>query len=369
MPSPGTSPHTPKRASGEALVCVRDLTVHYLSEGGRRLVAVDQAHFDLRAGEVLGVLGESGAGKSTLGLALLSLLPAGARIVSGSIRLGDTELTGLTERSWRKWRGAEIGFIFQEPGLALNPVLRVGTQIEEVIRAHRPWSRSRCRAAAEAALDEVGLGDEAGASRAYPHELSGGQQKRVLIAQAIACRPRLLVADEPVSALDAVTRAGILALLAELKQRLGLAMLLIAHELASVTALADRVAVMYAGRLVEEGPTGALLTEPLHPYTRGLLAAQPRPRTSPPCPGVVPSSPAVPRVWRRAPAVLPARSSRLRRGACAASSTGAECRPGDFVLDTSASATGVAPSYGVASRSTLSKTWISPSNPERRWRW
>jgi oligopeptide/dipeptide ABC transporter ATP-binding protein len=155
----------------------------------------------------------------------------------------------------------------------------VGTQIEEVIRAHRPWGRSRCRAAAEAALDEVGLGDEPGAARAYPHELSGGQQKRILIAQAIACRPRLLVADEPVSALDAVTRAGILALLGELKERLGLSMLLIAHELSSLTALADRLAVMYAGRFVEEGPTGALLGEPLHPYTRGLLAAQPQPRS------------------------------------------------------------------------------------------
>jgi len=270
-----THPTHPRRA----LLRTRDLTVLYRDEAGHSFAAVDQAHFELRAGEVLGVLGESGAGKSTLGLALTGLLPTSARVASGSIQYADVELTRLDERDWRELRGPEIGFVFQEPGLALNPVLRVGTQIEEVVRAHaqRCWSQARSRVAAEAALSEVGFGSEPGVFSAYPHELSGGQQQRVLIAQAIACRPKLLIADEPVSALDAVTRAGILKLLANLKERLGLAMLLISHELASLTALADRVLVMYAGRIVEEGPAGALLREPLHPYTRGLLACQPRP--------------------------------------------------------------------------------------------
>jgi oligopeptide/dipeptide ABC transporter ATP-binding protein len=275
MQSPEPAAQTQVATPGETLLRVRDLTVEYRDEMARSFAAVDQAHFELRAGEVLGVLGESGAGKSTLGLALMGLLPTTAQIASGSIQFTDVELTRLREPNWRELRGAEIGFVFQEPGLALNPVLRVGTQIEEVIHAHQCSKQQGVRVAAEAALSEVGLG-ESGIFRAYPHELSGGQQQRVLIAQAIACRPKLLIADEPVSALDAVTRAEILALLGQLRERLGLAMVLISHELGSLIALADRVAVMYAGRIVEEGPTGTLLREPLHPYTRGLLAAQPR---------------------------------------------------------------------------------------------
>jgi len=309
---------------------VHDLTVHYRDEAGQPVVAADQVRFELAEGEVVGLLGESGAGKTTLALSLLGLLPPSARTVAGSVRFQDEELLGLNERRWRHVRGARIAAIFPEPGLALNPVLRVGRQIEEVIRAHRPVSPSQRRAAAEEALDEVGLGQTPGIYGAYPHELSGGQRQRVLIAQAVACRPALVVADEPTSALDAVTRAEILTLFKGLKQRLGLAVLLVSHDLSSLAALADRVLVMYAGRIVEQGPLRQLWSDPLHPYTRGLLASVPDAAGSTTIDGELPFIPGGPPDLARLPAgcAFEPRCAR-RMDACEARAPGeAEPEPG-----------------------------------------
>jgi oligopeptide/dipeptide ABC transporter ATP-binding protein len=262
----------------DPLLQVRDLAVQYAGDDGAAAVAVDGVSFEIGAGEAVGVLGESGSGKTTAALALLGLLPPSARVAGGSVRLRGQELLGLTDGRLEKVRGADVSIIFQEPGIALNPVLRVGVQIAEVVRAHRSWSAERCRDEATALLAQVGLPEPGLLYRAYPHELSGGQRQRVTIAQAIACRPALVVADEPTSALDSTTRSEILALLKDLKTRLGLALLLVTHDSGTLLALADRVLVMYAGRIVEEGPLDRICREPLHPYTRGLLASLPRPR-------------------------------------------------------------------------------------------
>lgn len=242
------------------------------------MAVVDGVSLDVSVGETVGIVGESGSGKTTLALSILGLLPPRARTASGSIRLRGQELLGLPESRLEGLRGAEISVVFQEPGIALNPVMRVGDQVAEVLRAHRPWSLGRCREEANGLLAQVGLPEPERLARAYPHELSGGQQQRVTIAQAIACRPALVVADEPTSALDSTTRAEILALLRDLKDRLSLALLLVTHDLGTLAAIADRVLVMYAGRIVEEGPLGRVCREPLHPYTRALLASVPRPR-------------------------------------------------------------------------------------------
>lgn len=270
------------RANAPSLLQVRDLTVQFPGEGGSSVPAVDGIGFDLEAGKVVGLLGESGSGKTTAALALLGLLPASARIVKGSVKFRGSELLFLDDDRMQEIRGAEISAIFQEPGLALNPVLRAGRQVEEVIHAHRPWGRSRCREEAEAVLAQVGLADGTRIYDAYPHELSGGQRQRVVIAQAIACRPALLLADEPTTALDLVLRAEILGLLRELKERLGLALLVISHDLGTLAGLADRVMVMYAGRIVEEGTLDQIRRDPLHPYTRGLLGSVPQPPTADP---------------------------------------------------------------------------------------
>jgi oligopeptide/dipeptide ABC transporter ATP-binding protein len=255
-------------ARPSALLSIRDLSVRYALADGSEVVALDDVHLELGAGETLGVLGESGSGKSSLALAIARLLPASASL-RGSIRLRDHELTGLSERDLASLRGASIGIVYQEPALALNPVLRAGFQVEEVLRAHRPEPGAERRAAALAAFESVGL--ERAHFDAYPHELSGGQRQRVVIAQAIACRPALLVADEPTTALDAVTQAGILDLIAELRERLSLAMLLVSHDPAVLTSVADRLLVLYAGRVVEEGPLARVWARPLHPYTRALF--------------------------------------------------------------------------------------------------
>ena len=251
-----------------ALLSVRDLSVSYRLGDGGVLCALDRISLELRPGETLGVLGESGSGKSSLALAIAHLLPANAAI-QGSIRFRDRELTTLAERGLTRLRGASIGIIYQEPGVALNPVLRAGFQVQEVLRAHKGGRDAAHREAALAALESVGL--ERAHFDAYPHELSGGQRQRVVIAQAIACRPALLVADEPTTALDAVTQAGILDLIAELRERLSLAMLLVSHDPAVLTSVADRLLVLYAGRVVEEGPLARVWARPLHPYTRALF--------------------------------------------------------------------------------------------------
>src|SRR5262245_17039544 len=255
----------------EPLLEVRDLSV-VRADGA---LVVDRVSLDVSTAEIVGLVGESGSGKTTLALSLLGLLTAGALAATGSIKLRGQELVGLPEERFRPLRGADISLILQEPGIALHPAMRARDQVAEVLRAHRPWGAAQRRDEAGRLLSLVGLDERLG--QAYPHELSGGQRQRVTIAQAIACSPGLLVADEPTSALDPTTRAEILALLRELRERLSLALLLVTHDLGTLAALADRVLVLYAGRIVEEGPPARVCREPRHPYTAALPACVPRP--------------------------------------------------------------------------------------------
>ena len=257
------------------LLEVTDLAVAYHA-GGAPVWAARDLTFDVEGGEVVGLLGESGCGKSTLLLAILGLLPPSARVVGGSIRFRGRDLLAAPASELRRVRGAEIAIVFQDPALALNPVRRVGAQVAEVVRAHRDQSRSRCRDDALSTLADVGFTSPDRVYDAYPHELSGGQRQRVVLAQALACRPALLLADEPTAALDSTTQAEVLALLASLQARLGLAVLMASHDLGALTSVARRVLVMYAGTLVEAGTPAQVFGQPLHPYTRGLSLAYPR---------------------------------------------------------------------------------------------
>lgn len=257
----------------QPLLHVRDLSVRYFS-GGPPIVAVDDLSLDIAAGEAVGLVGESGCGKTTLGLTLLGLLPTAGRATRGSVVFKQTDLLTLDERELQKIRGAEIAMVYQEPALALNPVMRVGDQIAEVLRAHSPLNLASSREEAKVLLSQVGLAADNGIDQAYPHQLSGGQKQRVVIAQAIACRPALIVADEPTTALDAVTQTEILALLKALQAKLQLSLLLISHDPVELEQVVDRILVMYAGRLVEEGTTNHIMRRPLHPYSRGLLRAR-----------------------------------------------------------------------------------------------
>ena len=259
----------------DALLEVRDLTLTYRTGNRTETPAVVRVSFDIHAGEAVGLLGESGCGKTTTALSLPRLLPPSAHIVRGRVRYQGKELLTLPEREMERIRGQEISLIVQEPSIALNPVICVGDQIAEVIRAHRPWGRRRCRVEAESLLAQVRLQDGARGYKAYPHELSGGQNQRVLIAQALACGPSLIIADEPTTGLDAGTQAEILDLLRDLKTRLHTAFLFISHHPGVLARLADRVLVMYAGRIVEEGDLIGVYKSPMHPYTKGLLESIP----------------------------------------------------------------------------------------------
>ena len=250
------------------LLDVRGLSVAF---GATR--AVDDIAFQLHAGEVLGLVGESGCGKSTTALALMRLL-AGAR-VSGSAMLDGDDLLAMDETAMRRLRGRKIGMIFQDPGTALHPLIRVGEQVAEAIFAHERMSAAAARGRALDLFRKVGISAPEQRLRAYPHELSGGMCQRVVIAQAIACGPRLLLADEPTTALDVTVQAQILELLRAISRESGAAMLLITHDLGVVAGQADRVAVMYAGRIVEQAPTERLFAQPAHPYAQGLLASVP----------------------------------------------------------------------------------------------
>ena len=258
-------------ASAQCLLHVEGLTVGYRDPDGEQMLAVDGVTLQLAGGEAVGLLGESGCGKTTLGLTLLGLLPPTARIMRGSAVFRGEELLTLGEREFQKLRGAAISMVYQEPGSALNPVLRVGQQIAEVIRAHRPFTRERAREEASLLLAQVGFPKEMCISAAYPHQLSGGQQQRVAIAQAIAARPALLIADEPTTALDRVTQLDILDLLASLRAKLQLALLLISHDPDVLARTVDRVVVMRNGRIVDQGPTRDLVLNADHVYTQTLL--------------------------------------------------------------------------------------------------
>ena len=241
-----------------------------------QVTAVDGLTLALRPGETYALVGESGCGKTATALAVLRLTEPG-RITAGSIQFEGQDLLKLTEKQMRRVRGGRIGMAFQEPAAALNPVMRIGAHVVEAIRAHRKVSRREAWAEAERLLAAVALPDAARQARAYAHELSGGMQQRAMLAIALACRPALLIADEPTSALDVTIQAQILALLRRLKDEMGLTVLLIAHDLGVVAENADRVGVMYAGRLVEEAPVADLFRDPRHPYTRALLGSVPVP--------------------------------------------------------------------------------------------
>ena len=256
---------------------VRDLRISFPGPGGRPFHPVDGVSFSLDRGETLALVGESGCGKSLTSLALLRLVPAPGRIDPGSaIRLGDTDVLALEGEALRRIRGKRIGMIFQDPMTSLNPVLTVGDQITEGVLAHLRMSKAEARLRALGLLQEVGIPDPATRLDAYPHQLSGGMRQRVMIAIALSAEPEILVADEPTTALDVTVQAQILEVLDNLRRHRGMAVLLITHDLGIVAGRADRVAVMYAGQIVEEATTAALFARPSHPYTQGLFGSVPR---------------------------------------------------------------------------------------------
>jgi len=258
----------------EPLLRVERLTtVFHLPEGA--LSAVNDVTFEIHPGETLGLVGESGSGKSVTALSIMRLVQAPGRIAGGRIVFKGRDLLTLDERRMRAVRGADISLIFQEPMTALNPVFSVGDQVAEALIVHGRASRREAKAAVIELLKAVRMPNPESRVGDYPHQLSGGQRQRVMIAIALACRPSLLIADEPTTALDVTIQAQILDLLREMKSQFNLALLLITHDLGVVAETADRVAVMYAGRIVETGPVRAILQHPQHPYTRGLLASVP----------------------------------------------------------------------------------------------
>ncbi len=261
---------------GAHVLQVRDLRTWFDTDDGTAR-AVDGVSFDLREGETLGLVGESGCGKSVTALSLLRLVPTPpARILPGSsIRLRGEELVDATEERLRQVRGGEVGMVFQEPMTSLNPVFRVGAQVGEALRRHRGLKGTPLRREVISLLDRVGIPEPERRARAYPHQLSGGMRQRVVIAMAISCRPSVLIADEPTTALDVTIQAQILDLLADLQAEFGMALLFISHDLGVVARVADRVAVMYAGRIVEEAPAASFFRGPVHPYAEGLLRAVP----------------------------------------------------------------------------------------------
>jgi peptide/nickel transport system ATP-binding protein len=259
--------------TGTPLLRVEGLTVRFRTEDGT-VLAVDGASFTVDRGEVLALVGESGCGKSVSAMALTGLLPRSAT-VAGRVVLSGRDLRGLPERELRAVRGRDVAYVFQEPMTSLNPVLTVGRQIGEVLRRHQRVRGVKARRHAAELLELVGIPLPLRRLGEYPHQLSGGMRQRVMIAMAVACRPRLLVADEPTTALDVTVQAGILDVLRTLRAEIGTAVLLITHDLGVVADIADRVVVMYAGRTIEEAGVEDLFARPTHPYTRGLLDAVP----------------------------------------------------------------------------------------------
>ncbi len=279
--------------SAGPVLTVDDLHVGFVTEGGR-LQAVDGVSFDLSAGEVLAIVGESGSGKSVTAQSIIGLTRSPNSRIEGSVKLLDQELLDVSESELQKVRGARIAMVFQDPMTSLNPVYRVGDQIVEAIRAHRRTSDGDARRLTVEMLDSVGIPNPELRVSSYPHELSGGQRQRAMIAMALALEPEVLIADEPTTALDVTIQAQILDLLKRLNRERNLATLLITHDLGVVAEVADRVLVMYAGRVVERGGLDDIFYDPQHPYTWGLLGSlaridEPRPHRLPQIRGVPPS--------------------------------------------------------------------------------
>ncbi len=262
------------RETAEPVVSVRDLTVEFVTRRAR-LRALDRISFDIGRGEVLGVVGESGAGKSVTGAAIIGLIDPPGRIAGGEIVLSGERIDDLPPEAMRKVRGKRIGMIFQDPLTSLNPLYRVGEQLIETIRTHSELSPAEARKRAIALLDEVGIPAPERRIDGYPHEFSGGMRQRVVIALALCAEPEVVIADEPTTALDVSVQAQIIALIKRLCRERGTAVMLVTHDMGVIAETADRVAVMYAGRIAEIGPVREVVKEPLHPYARGLMGAIP----------------------------------------------------------------------------------------------
>jgi peptide/nickel transport system ATP-binding protein/oligopeptide transport system ATP-binding protein len=322
-------------AEGTVILSVRDLRTYFTGERGV-LQAVDGVSFDLYAGETLGIVGESGSGKSVTCRSLIGLLPRPPAYTYGEVRYGDRNLVTLQPRALQALRGAHISMIFQDPMTSLNPVMRIGDQIAESLEAHTRQGRAERRRSVLELLRQVGIPSPEHRIDDYPHQFSGGMRQRVLIAIALACRPKILLADEPTTALDVTTQDQILSLLLRLREQYGMSVILVSHDIGVIAETCDRVAVMYAGQFVELGTTHDLLTRPRHPYTAGLLKSMPTADTTSryltPIPGAPPALIAPPRGCRfhdrcplRAPECLtwetellqvgPGHSARCRRHA------------------------------------------------------
>ncbi|RJX37563.1 ABC transporter ATP-binding protein [Paenibacillus pinisoli] len=275
------------------LLKVDQLQIKFRSEQGET-VSVEDVSFTIRHGETMAIVGESGCGKSVTSLAIMGLLGAGGTIAKGSVRFQDTNLASLPERQLRKLKGSQMSMIFQEPMTSLNPVMTIGRQIEEAVRLHLKSPRKTARRLAIDMLRKVGIPRPESIAKAYPHVLSGGMRQRVMIAIALICQPKLLIADEPTTALDVTIQAQIIELMKSLQEETGTAILLVTHDLGVVAAMADQVAVMYAGQIVEAADVYTLFRSPRHPYTQGLLNSIPRldggkGQRAPAIPGQVPS--------------------------------------------------------------------------------
>src|SRR5881394_4509758 len=254
-----------------ALLEVRDLKVDFVRRGERPFTAVDGISFDVEPGQTVGLVGESGCGKSVTSLAIMRLLAKRGNKVSGSVRFEGTDLLKLSEKDMSDRRGRDLGMVFQDPLSSLNPVIPIGLQITEVLERHRGMSRKAASVEAVDLLDKVGIPDPSRRLSEYPHQLSGGMRQRALIAIALACQPRLLIADEPTTALDVTIQAQILTLLKQLVDDTGTALIMITHDLGVVAGLCDEVNVLYSGKIVETAERHRLFAEPRHPYTHGLM--------------------------------------------------------------------------------------------------
>ncbi|MGH8870691.1 MAG: ABC transporter ATP-binding protein [Acidimicrobiia bacterium] len=294
--------------AGERLLDVRNLHTHFDTRQGI-VKAVDGADFHVNRGEVLGLVGESGCGKSVTSLSIMGLVPHPGEVVAGEILFAGKDIARMKASEVRELRGEHISMIFQQPSSALNPVYRAGVQIQEVFELHRGWSTEVEEEKVIEMLTKVGIPDPQRRAEAYPHELSGGMAQRIMIAMALACEPELLIADEPTTALDVTIQAQILDLIRDLQQSSNTAVILITHDLGIVAEMADRVAVMYAGEIVEETDVRTIFRNPLHPYTRGLIGSIPvlgslRERLEV-IPGVVPSMIDLPQGCRFASRCVP----------------------------------------------------------------
>jgi len=277
-----------------SLLTVQDLNLEFKTSRGV-LKALNGISFDVRRGEVFGLVGETGCGKTVTGLSILRLLPRSARITQGVVTFDSTNLLDLPASEMEQVRGGKIAMIFQDPSSSLNPVFTIGSQMTRVIRQHTDLNAKQAATRAAEMLEAVGLPDVKRVLNSYPHQLSGGQQQRVMIAMALSCRPQLLIADEPTTALDVTIQAQILKLLRDLQKQFDISVILITHNLGVVAQTCDRLAVLYAGRVAEIGYTRDIFTHPQHPYTRGLMNAIPKPgsrgKKMAAIPGTVPSNP------------------------------------------------------------------------------